>query len=120
MDTLHQKPKTKVRLQCPSGHVIFPNGVIVGTLYKNHGIRLLLSQRVEKGYDFAKLESIMRSQHGFVSAGKQWVNPDVNLRDCYRLTQQQMVTMGATCKACEQPSEKSPPLEQQTPGDVPE
>jgi len=104
MDSLQQKPKTKVRLQCPAGHAIFPNGMIVGNLYKNHGVRLLLSQRVEQGYDFAKLESTMakmRNQHGLVSIGKHWVNPDVNLRDCYRLTQQQMVAMGAKCEDCD-------------------
>ena len=104
MDSLPQKSNTKVRLQCPAGHVIYPQGVIVGTLYKNYGIRLLMSQRVEQGYDFAKLESTMAKMRHQQSVGKRWVNSDPNLRDCYRLTEQQMVTMGAKCKECEIPA----------------
>jgi hypothetical protein len=49
----------KVSLMCPEGHPMFETGILVKTLYKNHGIRLTSNQLVQAGYDWSKMEAAL-------------------------------------------------------------
>lgn len=81
MDSLKQDPRTKVNVQCPQGHHLYVEGVAIGTLYKNYGIRLLESQRqIVKGNNF------------------YYVHP--SCVSTYKLTSSQYEMMTRKCKEC--------------------
>lgn len=103
MDSLKQKPKQKVKLQCPSGHEMYPNGITVKALYENFGVRLLESQKVKDGYDFDRAERIMRGmleRSGHQLSGNINRNKDVDLCPTYKLTSGQMSYVKPDCKEC--------------------
>lgn len=104
MDSLKQPAKLKISVQCPNGHSMYPNGVIVGNLYKDYGIRLLPNQEVDPGHDWSGANRFM-SANGFTRDEKMKArNKNLNYCPTYKLTQTQMNMLGNfKCKDCNPP-----------------
>jgi len=101
MDSLKQSPTTKVRLSCPAGHAMFPKGIFIKTLYSDHGIRLLDTQKTEAGYDWEAAEAKMRKMIGDDKARIKRIQNHPEMFPCFQLTQLQMeyITCGECAKA---------------------
>jgi len=106
MDSL--KPKQKVNLICPKGHVLYKDGITARQLYQKCGIRLQPSQRVKSGVDWDEVQrnmdrmlKKMEEREGVTFAGttKVWVNKDLKLCPTYQMTDPQMKSW-RPCKYC--------------------
>lgn len=94
--------KKKVKLLCPQGHELFPNGISFVSLYKTYAVRLDSSQCVAKGYDwdraYDKMSSLTDGTIDRVSFDKGR-NKDVVLCPTYKVGAGQMKLLPA-CKGC--------------------
>ena len=104
MDSLQQKPNTKVMLQCPNGHIfLYKHGILVKTLYKNYGLRLMESQKIS-GVDskaaYNLLYKIYQREGVSILPYNEFIK-DNNLElPTYKLTEKQLLKMGKECNDC--------------------
>lgn len=51
---INTRSKTKVKIHCPKGHDVFPNGISIANLYKTFAVRIDESQGVGSTFKMAK------------------------------------------------------------------
>lgn len=99
------RPHDRIRVQCPQGHELYPDGVYVKTLFNNYGVQLARAQRVEYGVTNSWIRARAKSlaeKHDLELSEDSICKVDTVARaPAYRLTAAQWEWMKHACKACD-------------------
>lgn len=86
---------------CPCGHIIFPKGISIKTLYKNHnGVRVNKTQKVD--WDASEHYTLCPSNknHYFNVFVDKQTKKEFSVHLFYKLTDEQVKLLKVKCPTC--------------------
>ena len=90
----------RIHCTCPQGHIIFPQGIVIKALYKNHnGITIHKAQHVEWEKSNYKVVHLNRFASGSKLVDNQ-TKQEFPLHALYQLTEDQTKQLNVKCPIC--------------------